>query len=112
MKAPQGLRGGSKESLRNPRAATAPSHSTNGEVLIRVRDNGEGISAALVPRIFDLFTQADISLTRSRGGLGIGLNLVRALVALHGGAVSVHSEGVGRGRGSEFIVRLPLPSSG
>jgi signal transduction histidine kinase len=79
------------------------------EALIRVRDNGEGIDAKLLPRVFDLFTQADNSLTRTRGGLGIGLNLVRALVARHGGSVNAHSEGAGQG--SEFIVRLPLRSS-
>ena len=74
--------------------------------LIRVRDNGEGMTADLLPHVFDLFTQADRSLAHSRGGLGIGLNLVRTLVNLHGGTVSAHSEGAGRG--SEFIVRLPL----
>jgi signal transduction histidine kinase/ActR/RegA family two-component response regulator len=76
-----------------------------GEVAIRVRDTGIGIDPKLQPHIFDLFVQADNSLARSRGGLGIGLTLVRRLVELHGGSVSVTSQGVGHG--SEFVVRLP-----
>lgn len=76
-----------------------------GDVLMRVRDDGIGISAEMRPKIFDLFMQADHSLTRSGGGLGIGLTLVRTLVEMHGGSVSVDSEGPGRG--SEFCVRLP-----
>jgi two-component system CheB/CheR fusion protein len=78
-----------------------------GELVIRVRDTGIGISAALLPRVFDLFEQADRSLGRSQGGLGIGLTLVKRLVELHGGRVEAHSAGTGRG--SEFVVRLPLP---
>ena len=74
--------------------------------ILRVRDSGIGISAELLPRIFDLFTQADRSLDRSQGGLGIGLSLVQRLVELHGGTVTALSEGLGQG--SEFIVRLPL----
>jgi PAS domain S-box-containing protein len=74
-------------------------------VVIRVRDTGIGIDATLLPRIFDLFVQADRSLARSQGGLGIGLTLVRRLVEMHGGRVSAFSEGAGRG--SEFEVRLP-----
>jgi len=72
--------------------------------LLRVRDNGIGMSAELLPRIFDLFTQADRSLDRAQGGLGIGLSLVQHLVQLHGGSVEVSSE---LGQGSEFRVRLP-----
>ncbi len=74
-------------------------------VVIRVRDNGIGIASELLPHIFDLFTQAERSLDRSQGGLGIGLALVRQLVAMHGGTVEAHSV---LGRGSEFVVRLPL----
>jgi CheY-like chemotaxis protein len=76
------------------------------EMLWSVRDTGIGISADVLPRIFDLFTQADRSLDRSQGGLGIGLTLVRRLVEMHGGTVEAHSEGLGRG--SEFVVRLPV----
>src|SRR5207237_6298420 len=76
------------------------------EVVISVRDTGIGIAPEVLPRIFDLFVQADRSLARSQGGLGIGLTLVRRLVELHGGAVSASSPGVGQG--SEFVVRLPL----
>ena len=77
----------------------------NGDVAIRVRDNGIGLSQDELPRVFDMFTQLDTSTDRSRDGLGIGLSLVRTLVELHGGSVSVHS--AGRGLGSEFVVQLP-----
>jgi PAS domain S-box-containing protein len=76
-----------------------------GEVVVRVRDQGVGIDPEMLPRVFDLFAQADQNRHRSRGGLGIGLTLVRQLVELHGGSVSAHSEGAGQG--SEFVVRLP-----
>jgi CheY-like chemotaxis protein len=71
-----------------------------------VRDNGIGIAPELLPRIFDLFVQANRSLDRAHGGLGIGLTLVQRLVKLHGGSVEAHSEGLGHG--SEFTVRLPI----
>ncbi len=76
------------------------------EAVIRVRDNGIGIAAEGLARIFDMFVQEDTSLERSGGGLGIGLTLVKNLAALHGGTVQVASDGVGRG--SEFVVRLPI----
>lgn len=76
-----------------------------GELFIRVRDSGRGIPAELLPHVFDLFTQGDQSLARLQGGLGVGLTIVRSIVELHGGSVSVHSEGLGRG--SEFTLRLP-----
>jgi signal transduction histidine kinase len=79
------------------------------DVMIRVRDNGIGMSEELLPRVFDLFKQGDASLARS-GGLGIGLTIVHNLVALHGGSVTAHSEGPGTG--SEFIVRLPVGAAG
>jgi CheY-like chemotaxis protein/anti-sigma regulatory factor (Ser/Thr protein kinase) len=75
------------------------------DVLIMVADNGIGIARELVPKVFDLFVQADQSLSRSRGGLGIGLTVVRSLVELHEGSVSVRSEGLGMG--SEFTIRVP-----
>lgn len=71
-----------------------------------VRDTGVGIAPAMLPRIFNLFEQAQQSLDRSQGGLGIGLTIVRSLVELHGGDVTARS--AGSGLGSEFIVRLPL----
>jgi PAS domain S-box-containing protein len=77
-----------------------------GEVVIRVRDSGIGIAAEHLPRVFDMFTQVDTSLERSRDGLGIGLTLVKTLVEMHGGSVEARSDGVGHG--SEFIVRLPI----
>ncbi len=72
---------------------------------IRVRDNGRGIDPHVLGNVFDLFYQADNSLDRAEGGLGIGLSLVRRLVEKHGGRVTGHS--AGRGLGSEFVVRLP-----
>lgn len=75
------------------------------EVIVTVSDNGIGIAPDLLPKIFDLFTQADRSLERSTGGLGIGLNLCRQLAELHGGSVSARSSGLGAG--AEFTVRLP-----
>ncbi|HZT80934.1 MAG TPA: ATP-binding protein, partial [Gemmataceae bacterium] len=80
------------------------------EAVIRVADNGLGIPPAMLPHIFDLFTQVDATLERSQGGLGIGLTLVRSLVEMHGGSVQAFSEG--RGKGSEFVVRLPLLGTG
>jgi PAS domain S-box-containing protein len=77
----------------------------NSDVVVRVRDSGIGMSDELLPHIFDMFTQADRTLDRSQGGLGIGLTLVRRLVELHGGAVLAHSDGPDKG--SEFMVRLP-----
>ncbi|MGV2287592.1 chemotaxis protein CheB [Trinickia sp. YCB016] len=74
--------------------------------LVRVWDNGIGITEAQLSRIFDMFAQADNSLERTRSGLGIGLTLVKTLVEMHGGAVAVHSAGAGQG--SEFVVRLPM----
>jgi len=76
------------------------------QVVVRVRDNGMGIPAELVDTIFDLFTQANRSLDRSQGGLGIGLTLVRHIVEMHGGSVSVSS--AGQNKGSLFSVRLPF----
>ena len=76
-----------------------------GQVVLRVRDDGQGIEPELLPRIFDLFVQEDRTLARSHGGLGIGLTLVRSLVERHGGTVEAHSDGPGHG--SELVVRLP-----
>jgi len=76
------------------------------EVLIRVRDNGLGIPADALPRIFEMFSQVDRNMERAQGGLGIGLTLVRRLVEMHGGTIEARSDGPGRG--SEFIVRLPI----
>ncbi len=76
-----------------------------GQAVIRVRDSGAGISAELLPRIFDMFTQGERPLDRSQGGLGVGLTLARRLAELHGGSIEAASDGAGRG--SEFIVRLP-----
>jgi PAS domain S-box-containing protein len=76
------------------------------KAVVAVRDNGVGIPAEMLPRVFDLFTQVDRSLGRAQGGLGIGLALVKSLLELHGGTVEAHSDGLGCG--SAFIVRLPV----
>jgi PAS domain S-box-containing protein len=76
------------------------------QAIIRVQDSGIGIPAEHIPHIFEMFTQVDPSLERARGGLGIGLTLVKYLVEAHGGTVEAHS--AGPGQGSEFIVRLPV----
>jgi len=73
---------------------------------IRVIDNGIGLEATDLPRIFDMFTQVSPSADRPNSGLGIGLALSKALVELHGG--SIEAKSAGPGQGSEFIVRLPL----
>jgi len=78
----------------------------DGEAVLRVRDEGAGIPADLLPHVFDLFVQGDRTLERTRGGLGIGLTVVRKLVELHGGTISVQSDGAGKG--SELTVRLPI----
>ena len=78
----------------------------DGFAAVRVRDSGVGIPPDILPHIFDLFIQADRTLDRSQGGLGIGLTLVQRLVAMHGGRVEAASEGPGQG--SEFLIRLPL----
>ncbi|HSR64089.1 MAG TPA: ATP-binding protein, partial [Xanthomonadaceae bacterium] len=75
------------------------------EVEIAVQDDGVGIAPELLPHVFDLFTQAERSLDRTQGGLGLGLALVRSMVELHGG--SVHAQSDGPGAGSRFVVRLP-----
>ena len=81
----------------------------DGHVVIRVRDDGEGIGASLLPHVFDLFVQGMRTVARSEGGLGLGLALVKSFVALHGGTVAATSEGPGRG--SEFVVRIPALAS-
>jgi signal transduction histidine kinase len=76
-----------------------------GDVVLRVRDTGIGIAPEMAARIFDVFVQERQAVDRAHGGLGLGLAIVRNLVALHGGSVAVES--AGRGQGSEFVVRLP-----
>jgi signal transduction histidine kinase len=82
-------------------------HIDPHRVTVSVTDDGIGIPAEQLQRVFDMFAQVEGSMTRSRGGLGIGLSLVKHLVELHGGQVSAHSGGLGKG--STFTVSLPLP---
>ncbi|WP_418316958.1 ATP-binding protein [Piscinibacter sakaiensis] len=74
--------------------------------VVRVADNGIGISEDMLPLVFEMFKQAPVAIARSQGGLGMGLTLVRKLLAMHNGSVEAHSDG--KGRGSCFTVRLPL----
>jgi CheY-like chemotaxis protein len=74
--------------------------------MVSIKDNGIGIRAELLPHIFDIFVQAKSSQESERGGLGLGLTLVRSLVELHGGHVEARSEGLGHG--SEFLVQIPI----
>src|SRR5262249_36461312 len=76
---------------------------------IAVRDNGIGIPSDMLTHVFDLFAQVETGVDRAHGGLGIGLTLVKRLVELHGGTVEARSDGPGKG--SEFIVRLPLTAA-
>jgi PAS domain S-box-containing protein len=80
--------------------------SEGDQAIVRIIDTGIGIPANHLSRIFEMFTQVDATLEKSRGGLGIGLSLVKALVDMHGGRVEAHSEGPGKG--SEFVVHLPI----
>jgi CheY-like chemotaxis protein len=79
--------------------------TVDGDVVIDVRDTGAGMPKDLLPRVFEPFVQADRSLERSRGGLGIGLTLVKKIVELHHGQVAAESAGLGQG--SAFTIRLP-----
>jgi CheY-like chemotaxis protein/two-component sensor histidine kinase len=82
--------------------------SQDDQVLIKIRDNGMGIPADRLDRVFDMFAQVDRTLAHSQGGLGIGLTLVKRLVEMHEGSVEAHSNGPGKG--SEFVVHLPISS--
>jgi CheY-like chemotaxis protein len=84
---------------------TLSTHIQGKDAVVKVTDNGDGIPAALLPHVFDLFFQADGSQVRGHGGMGIGLTLARRLVELHGGSIEAKSEG--EGKGAEFVVRLP-----
>lgn len=80
-----------------------------GEAVLSVEDTGIGLPRDLLPRVFELFEQAEPGIDRTRGGLGLGLNLVKRLVEKHGGTVEARSEGLGRG--SEFVIRLPIAAT-
>jgi CheY-like chemotaxis protein len=84
---------------------TVNTTSDGNDAVVSVRDSGPGMAPELIPRIFEPFVQGPSTLDRSQGGLGIGLTIVKNVVALHGGTVSAHSAGVGQG--SEFVIRVP-----
>ena len=86
-------------------AITVSASADESDVKLRVQDSGIGIAPDLLPRIFNLFVQGASALDRTQAGLGIGLSVAKSVVSLHGGTLSAHSAGVGRG--SEFVVRLP-----
>jgi PAS domain S-box-containing protein len=79
------------------------------DVIVIVKDDGIGIAAEHLPRVFEMFSQVSSAKIHSHGGLGIGLSLARGLVEMHGGRLSAHSAGLGKG--SEFVVQLPLPNA-
>jgi two-component system, chemotaxis family, CheB/CheR fusion protein len=99
------LNNASKFTLKGGHLWVTAELATDG-VVVRVRDDGIGMAPETLPRVFDLFAQADRSSDRARGGLGIGLTVVQRLVELHDGNVEAHS--AGPGEGSEFVVRLPV----
>src|SRR5262249_53237423 len=81
----------------------------DASIELRVKDSGIGISADMMPHVFEMFAQERQALDRSHGGLGLGLTIVKSLVELHHGAIEAHSDGVGCG--SEFIIRLPAAAA-
>ncbi len=85
----------------------ATARDGDGRSVLRVRDTGEGIDADLLPHVFERFQQADMSVTRRYGGLGLGLSIARHLVEMHGG--TIRAESGGRGKGAELTVVLPVP---
>ena len=82
------------------------SERIGGDVVVSVRDTGIGIAADQIPHLFDMFSQVDHSIEKSQGGLGIGLCLAKRIVEMHGGTIDARSQGLGKG--SEFVVRLPV----
>jgi CheY-like chemotaxis protein/anti-sigma regulatory factor (Ser/Thr protein kinase) len=82
------------------------------DIVFRVRDTGPGIAPTLLPYVFDLFTQADHTLDRAQGGLGVGLTLVKLLIEMHGGSVEARNRDPAAGHGAEFIIRLPAKTIG
>jgi two-component system CheB/CheR fusion protein len=91
-------------------SATVTAGVKGDHVELRVRDTGVGMEPGAIERMFAPFVQAEMTLARTKGGLGLGLPLVKGLVELHGGSVEARSGGLGRG--SEFLVRLPLAEAG
>src|SRR5262249_8235984 len=89
---------------------TAERDKANNQGAISITDTGDGIPAELMPRIFDIFAQGDQSLERTRGGLGLGLALVRSLTEMQGGTVEAQSPGLGQG--STFTIHMPLAPPG
>ena len=103
------LNNASKYTQDGGRIAVAAQAGADGGVLVTIDDNGSGMSIETIGRAFDLFTQGPRTLARSEGGLGVGLNVVRNLVTMHGGSVGAASPGLGQG--STFTVSLPLSSA-
>ncbi len=83
-------------------------NSVPSAVQMIIKDNGKGISQEFLPHIFDRFTQADTSITRSSGGLGLGLTISNHIIKLHNGTIEANSEGIVKG--SVFTVKIPLKS--
>jgi signal transduction histidine kinase len=90
-------------------AITVTTERRDTMAVLRVRDEGIGIAANMLPRLFEPFAQAEAGGRRAAGGLGLGLPLVQIIVEQHQGTITAHSDGLGKG--SEFVVQLPLRSS-
>jgi signal transduction histidine kinase len=99
------LTNASKFSADGARIHVVAERGADGSVQMRVRDEGAGIDAQILPQVFELFVQGDQSLDRAQGGLGIGLTVAKRLIELHGGRIAAASAGAGRG--SEFTITLP-----
>ena len=100
------LQNASKFTPPGGRTSVSMTRDEERHAVVVVRDTGTGIAAEMLTRVFEPFAQADKTLARTRGGLGLGLALVKGIIELHGGSVTAHSDGLGRG--AEFRVRLPL----
>jgi two-component system CheB/CheR fusion protein len=83
--------------------------AARGQAIVRVQDTGRGVAPEMLPRLFDPFMQAEVTLDRKKGGLGLGLSLVKGLVEMHDGSVSVDSDGPGKG--ATLTIRLPLDTA-
>src|ERR1700730_3156902 len=95
----------SRSTFLRSRFGSPPARCEANDVIICVADSGIGISAAALPRVFNMFSQVHSTTDRSEGGLGIGLALAQGLIELHGGTIEANSAGLGCG--SEFTVRMP-----
>ena len=105
------LNNAAKFTPRGGRTVLCVEANAHGEAVVRVRDDGAGMSAQTLQHLFEPFVQAEQTIERTRGGLGLGLALAKGLIEMHGGRVTAHSEGEGKGKGSELTISLPLQTA-